>query len=161
MPEFSEIFSEEPVEALRLLTAAVIKAQTNILEAQQVVVPASGAEVGSGGPAEEHGAPPLRVNQNVHARMGFMPHGVLEHNRTNISGIRSSDVGLFLQVTGTVIRTGTVGPHCSSRCNVGDLWRANFVFVFLSCPDQDVGVEEDVSVYEPEVPARVRRRCRR
>ncbi len=82
--------ADSPIDALQQLTQAIVDAQENILA--------------NTGPGDG----PLRVNRNVHARFGYMPHGVAEHNRTNISGIRSSDVGLFLQVTGTVIRTGTV-----------------------------------------------------
>lgn len=60
------------------------------------------------------------MKHNVHARLGYMPRAVAEHNRSNISMIRSSDVGLFLQVSGTVIRTGTVGQ-------TGSVMREGFV----------------------------------
>jgi hypothetical protein len=92
--------TDSPIDALQQLTQAIVDAQENIL-----------ANTGPGDPA----AGVLRVNRNVHARFGYMPHGVAEHNRTNISGIRSSDVGLFLQVTGTVIRTGTVRALCRTK----------------------------------------------
>jgi hypothetical protein len=121
MPEFAEFFMEEPVEALKLLTKSIIQvlkrglclefwralhlwlccwsqAQYALLASptQQAVTDADPTSV------------PLVLKSNVHARLGYMPRGVAEHNRSNISMIRSSDVGLFLQVCGTVIRTGTV-----------------------------------------------------
>ncbi len=99
MPEFSEFLAEEPIEALALLTRAVLEAQSSLVCADP----------------DNASVPPLAVNSNVHARLGFMQHGVLEYNRANISAIRSSDAGLFLQVSGTVIRTGTVRGRVDCR----------------------------------------------
>ena len=44
---------------------------------------------------------------NVHARLLDLPP-VAEFTKPNVSSIRTADVGRFLQVQGTVIRTGMV-----------------------------------------------------
>jgi DNA replicative helicase MCM subunit Mcm2 (Cdc46/Mcm family) len=72
-----------------------------------------------------------------------MPHGVSEHNRPNVSSIRSSDVGMFLQVTGTVIRTGTVCLESLTKVLYKIIQRETRLYVIV---DQDAGVEENVRV---------------
>lgn len=103
----------------------------------------------------------LSVKHNVHARLGFMPHGVVEHNRSNISMIRSSDVGLFLQVAGTVIRTGTVCLLLSSilLCD-GHVMLGHMVLNQHVPTDQDVGVEENVRVCQRQVQVPISGYCR-
>eukprot|EP01138_Halocafeteria_seosinensis_P016138 gb/GECG01016467.1/.p1 GENE.gb/GECG01016467.1/~~gb/GECG01016467.1/.p1 ORF type:complete len:317 (+),score=37.76 gb/GECG01016467.1/:1-951(+) len=49
----------------------------------------------------------LTLKTNIHARLKWIPRLPI-FSRENVSGIRSTDVGTFLQVGGTVIRTGMV-----------------------------------------------------
>ena len=44
-----------------------------------------------------------KVKQNVHARVNWLPS---VHRKANISSIRSHDVGIFVQFSGTVVRSG-------------------------------------------------------
>ena len=129
MPEFAEHFYEDPVEMLDFLSQAIIVAQYNLAFPRTQQLP---TEAG------------LTVKSNVHARLGMMPHGVKEHNRLNISAIRSSDVGCFLQVSGTVIRTGTVRAACCVLCVRCESSSFYCLLCWCRFADQNVGVEAHV-----------------
>jgi DNA replicative helicase MCM subunit Mcm2 (Cdc46/Mcm family) len=138
MPEFAEFFTEEPIEALKLLTRAImIVSWKSVLAGLRCAcgtnlrwhcVSKAQHNLATSATQQAVTESPMTIKSNVHARLGYMPHGVAEHNRQNVSSIRSSDVGMFLQVAGTVIRTGTVSMD-KSKFGVAFIGR----FMLLCC----------------------------
>lgn len=54
----------------------------------------------------------LKVKPNTHARVNWLPS---VHRKNNISSIRSHDVGIFIQFSGTVVRSGALKVLEASR----------------------------------------------
>jgi len=93
--------------------------------------------------------PHQTFKHHVHARLGPMP-AIPELCRPNVSSIRATDVGMFLQVTGTVIRTGSIRmlesacefecakKGCGFRFTVhADVEQDNTMELPQSCPSPD------------------------
>ena len=69
----------------------------------------------------------LKVKPNIHARVNWLPS---VHRKANISSIRSHDVGIFVQFSGTIVRSGMLkvleaervfrcaNPKCNSPIRV-------------------------------------------
>lgn len=97
---------------------------------------------------EEHGDAIAGVNltlkANIHARLKWIPR-LPAFTRENVSGIRSTDVGTFLQVGGTVIRTGMVKILESEKTYQCTAPQCGHRFVVRTDIEQDLMQELPVS----------------
>ena len=108
------LFKEEHL--LPLFADSVVKVQKNIIAEMKRKF----AETGD--PQAEDFLESATVKGNVHVRLHNLPPGFVKRN---VSMISSQDCGNFIEVTGTVIRTGMIKMLemqkdyvcCSSRCN--------------------------------------------
>ncbi|KAA0169652.1 hypothetical protein FNF28_01929 [Cafeteria roenbergensis] len=137
VPEISEELGQQSSVVLLKLDEAIGEAQRRLMTAADED---DEAEVGGGLDARSvaasavgvgEGARGLSFKPHVHARLSHLP-GVPEYSKPNVSSIRATDIGSFVQVPGTVIRTGATRVLEAERQYQCSSAKCNFTFTVRS-----------------------------
>lgn len=138
VPELSEKLGTESGMVLMLMDEAVAEAQKTLMTTsvggEDEPVESSLGVPGRETP-ESAGFGLYRrewcFKPRVHIRLSHLP-GVPEYNKPNVSSIRATDIGRFVQVPGTVIRTGASRVLEAERQYQCTAQRCGFVFTMRS-----------------------------
>ena len=137
VPEISEELGQQSSVVLLKLDEAIGEAQRRLMTAAD-----EDDEAEAGGGLDAHsvaasavgvgeGARGLSFKPHVHARLSHLP-GVPEYSKPNVSSIRATDIGSFVQVPGTVIRTGATRVLEAERQYQCSSAKCNFTFTVRS-----------------------------
>lgn len=137
VPEISEELGQQSSVVLLKLDEAIGEAQRRLMTAADEDDEAEGGNgfdgrtVAASAPGGGEGARGLSFKPHVHARLSHLP-GVPEYSKPNVSSIRATDIGSFVQVPGTVIRTGATRVLEAERQYQCSSAKCNFTFTVRS-----------------------------
>lgn len=95
-----------PETMLNLLSRALVSEQERLVESGALrTESSSSSSSSSNSPPSSPSSMPLSIKRNIHARVQWLPGA---NRKPNISSIRSVDVNAFVQVSGTVTRSGSI-----------------------------------------------------
>jgi DNA replicative helicase MCM subunit Mcm2 (Cdc46/Mcm family) len=138
VPELSEKLGTESSMVLMLMDEAVAEAQKTLMTTSvgSEEDAFSSTQDPLGGPSAASGGFGLHRREwcfkpRVHVRLSHLP-GVPEYNKPNVSSIRATDIGRFVQVPGTVIRAAGSRVLEAERQYQCTAARCGFVFTVRS-----------------------------
>jgi DNA helicase MCM9 len=143
-PDVGTHLLHKPAKLLPLFDQALLEVQNELLASCRA---ASSSSSSSPPPSKHYGL--LEPNENCHVRVSSLPQ-VPEVSKSSIGALRSSDAGRLIQLTGTVIRTGTVkmlenqrvyvckNAKCRHRFTLeADVEQGNILVEPKTCPSND------------------------
>ncbi len=151
-PDVGTHLLQKPAKLLPLFDQALLEVQQELLLARCSEVSLSSSPPShhpSSKQQQHYGL--LEPNENCHVRVSSLPQ-VPEVSKSSIGALRSSDAGRLIQLTGTVIRTGTVkmlenqrvyvckNAKCRHRFTLeADVEQGNILVEPKTCPSNESG----------------------